>query len=105
MARISTVLLLSPEQHAKVDSLIRHFRYVNTDAIRELLSAGGIDIARSTLHRYMTKLQRDDGLMMGDGVRTVIVVFDRAAGSTTTVNSLASKETILAAIAALNSPS
>lgn len=102
MPRLSTVLKLSPEQHAKVDALIRHYRYVNTDAVQQLLEQEGIAFTRSALHRYMARLKRADGAQLTGDDRTVIVLIDRATGATTTVTSPASKEAVLASISALD---
>jgi tricorn protease-like protein len=104
MPRIAAVLKLRPEQHAKVDALIRHFRFVNTDAIQQLLEQDGIVLTRSSLARYMTRLRKGEGVVAGESDHSIIVILDRKTGVAKTVTSPVSQEVILAAISSLNPP-
>lgn len=103
MARISQITALPSDQHAKVEALIRQFKYANLDALKHLLSTDGILISRSALGRYARNLKARDGLMPGGEARTVIVIFDRATGSATTVTSSASKDVVLTHISSISS--
>lgn len=51
---------LSPEDRAALDAEIRRRAYADTHGIAAWLADRGISITKSTLHKYVVKLKRED---------------------------------------------
>ncbi|MAL01366.1 MAG: hypothetical protein CL536_04370 [Alcaligenaceae bacterium] len=101
MARSSSVLKLAPEQHAIVDNVIRYHRYAGLDLMVADLVEQGIKITRSSLHRYIVKLQAADQLFLGNTDDTVVVVMSRSNGSIRTIKTSATLDAVCAHISSL----
>jgi len=81
MGRKSAFESLEPEKKAKVLAFIRANRHKVIDDIQTaLLEVEGVDIARSTLHRTITKINARDQLLARAEEQTVVTVVDRVTG-------------------------
>ncbi|TXI16583.1 MAG: DUF3486 family protein [Roseateles sp.] len=98
MGRLQTFQLLTAEQNAAADTIIRAHRYMQIAVVRQKLADAGFVIGRSTLHRYMRQLkQRDLGCMPADA-RTLVTIVDRAAGHVVALATTASPEEVASLI-------
>lgn len=80
MGRKSAFESLEPEKQAKALALVRAHRHKSIDDVRALMEAEGIDMARSSLHRAMTKINARDQLLVRAEEQSVITVVDRISG-------------------------
>lgn len=101
MSPTPSVLRLTPEQHARVDEIIRYHRYAQLDLMISRLAEDGIRISRAALHRHVVRLRTRDGLNAGSGARTVITIVDLGTGAVRNLHSTAAPEVVAAAVAAL----
>jgi len=102
MGRIHTVNYLSPQQHATVDSCIRKHRFCNLDGILSELRESGIELARSSLHRYLRDMRSKDSLHTGTTDNTIVTIVERASGTTKTVSTGATAAAVVAMIEGSN---
>lgn len=98
MARLHTVQSLPAALRQRVDTLIRECLYGRIDHMREILSSEGIEVSRSSLHRYAASLREKDGQFAGSDDRTVVVLMDRQTGGVTSFTTSASTEVLTQAI-------
>lgn len=101
MARLSSILKLSPEQHAVVDNVIRYHRYAGLDLMVVKLADQDIKITRASLHRYVTKLREQDQLFLGEADDTVVIIMSRSSGVVQTIKTSATLESVCAHVASL----
>jgi hypothetical protein len=97
----SQVFYLPENQSSCVDATIRAHRYTGVERIRAELASAGVAIKKSALHRYMQKLKASDQLHHGTPDNTVVVIVDRATGSTMSLTTTAAAEAVAAAITKL----
>ncbi|WP_081889043.1 DUF3486 family protein [Comamonas aquatica] len=98
MSRASSVLLLTPEQHALVDASIRRHRYVNLAGMLAELEKDGIKLSRSGLHRYVVGLKEQDAMFNGTNDDLVVVMMERSTGSITTLTTNLSRQAVIGLI-------
>lgn len=104
MGRASFVNYLSPNEQVFVDSSIRRYRYTRIDAINFELQEQGINVSRSALWRYMTKLQMADGFRMDSSDSTIVTIMERDTGHVVVVKTSVRPDALLAHIQALTPP-
>lgn len=85
MSAYSSIYDLSAKQQMGLDTLIRSHNYAH---IRELLEAAkatlDLDLARSTLHRYVLRLKERDRLLIGSRPEgSTVIVVDHETGQIT----------------------
>lgn len=81
MGRKSTFESQEPQKQASILAFIRANRHLGIDDIRAgLLESEGFDMARSTLHRTITKINARDQLLARADEQTVVTVVDRVSG-------------------------
>lgn len=104
MGRNSSVVLLEPEQQARVDALLRRYRYVRIDQANGELAESGIVLSRSSLHRYAQRLRLMDRVpVIGKGP-IVVMILDQRSDVSTVVRTSVAASAVVSAIAALESP-
>jgi hypothetical protein len=96
MGRVSHVHYLSPEDQTVVDACIRHHKYVRIDVIRSELLKREINISRSALHRYMVRLQENDGFMMDSSDATIVTIMERSTGRVVVVKTPVKPDALVA---------
>lgn len=104
MARTSKVVQMPTQHQARIDTLLRRYHYACFDTVREQLAAEGIEIARSSLHRYAKRLEATDSLSANGPDSTVIVVMDLRNGTATQIRTSATPAAVIAAISDLDPP-
>jgi len=104
MSRNSSVVLLEPEQQARVDALLRRYRYVRIDQANSELAETGILLSRSALHRYAQRLRSMDRVpVIGKGP-IVVMILDQRSDVSTVVRTSVAASAVVSAISALESP-
>lgn len=98
MSRASSILLLSPEQHALVDACIRRHRYVSLSSMLTELEKEGITLSRSGLHRYVVTLKKQDVMFNGTNDDLVVVLIERSSGRVTTMATSLSRQAVIGLI-------
>lgn len=98
MSRVSSVLLLLPEQHALVDACIRRHRYVSLTSMLAALEKDGIKLSRSGLHRYVVTLKEQDVMFNGTKDDLVVVLMERSSGRVTTMTTNLSRQAVIGLI-------
>lgn len=105
MGRTRMLDMMSPEQRSKVDSLLRRYKYGCIDRVIGVLSAEGIKISRSTLHRHAQQLRNDEQLIKAGAETTAVIVIDLRSAASLLIRTSAVPSTIVSAIRELNVPS
>ena len=98
MSSIFKALTLSSNDQATVDRTIREHNFGQLDAMVKKLANEGINLSRSSLHRYAKRLRQWDGVRCPDENVTVVVVMSRATGRTETILTPASAEQVGSAV-------
>ena len=98
MGRISTIKRLDLSSRATVDRVIRAHAYLDVDRIVAELEAEGIELARSTLHRYLVGLRERDALCAQPGEDTVITIVERSTGVVRVIKTSASADALVSLI-------
>lgn len=99
MGRVAKIKMLEGNDYSRVNEVIRAHHYGQIDTMIKVLSDEGIEVHRSTLHRYTRKLEQIDGAKCQDENVTVVVIVTRATGATDTVLTPASAAQVRASIA------
>lgn len=103
MGRASTVKKMKPEHRIVVEDTIRKHNYLGLDEMVVELEKKGIMITRSTLHRYLQRLEAKDHLLAGPDEATIITIVERGTGEVRVIKTSASAS-ILANIIVQNCP-
>lgn len=98
MGRFAKIKMLKADDYSRVNEVIRAHHYGQLDTMVKVLQDEGIQIHRSTLHRYTRKLEQNDGANCQDENVTVVVIVTRATGATDTVLTAASAAQVRASI-------
>jgi arginine repressor len=105
MGRNSALDHLTPEQRTAVESCIRQHYYVRNTEVSQSLAAQGIHLTRSTVNRIAMRLREKDGNRSGCDDDTVVVIMERSTGATSIATTSASRDSVLASIPGLSTPS
>ena len=100
MGRNSAVKKLDLASRSIIDGVIRSHGYLDVDKIVEELGAQGIDLARSTLHRYLVGLRERDSLCAQPLEDTVITIVERSTGVVRVIKTAATADALVALIEA-----
>lgn len=101
MARTPSIVKLPPDQQCRIDALLRRYQYGCYDLIMTELSADGVPISRSALHRYGQRLKSLDSLQGNAPDSTVVIVVDLRTGAATQIRTAATPAVVISAIGAL----
>ncbi|MCD2164689.1 hypothetical protein [Comamonas koreensis] len=83
----------------RVNRIIREHRYVNLSKIQEQLAKDGLDVKRSTLHRYVVALKKRDALLARPEEDTIVTIVERSSGEVRVVKTAITAEAVAALIA------
>ncbi len=91
MGRLNFTEYLSKEQQALLDACIASHNFSQINKIKQALSAQGIEIARSTLHRRVQQLRSQRTASHVAAHQTLVVLLEPSSGKCTfaTVNASA----------------
>ena len=94
MGRLLKIELLPEAERIAIDRSIREHRYMLLDEIVADLTAQGIVVGRSSLHRYVVKLRENDATLATPEEGTIVTIVERGSGEVRLVNTAASAEAI-----------
>lgn len=95
MGRISIIKRLDLSSRSIVDRVIRAHAYLDVDKIVAELEAEGIEIARSSLHRYLVGLRERDALCAQPLEDTVITIVERSTGVVRVIKTSATADALI----------
>lgn len=91
MARKFNIERLPPELYSEVVNCIRAHRHMTIEDIVLAVNKGGlIHTSRSSLHRFLAKLDAKDAICASQEELTIITIVERKTGVVRTVKSSAS---------------
>jgi len=86
--------MLPEAERIAIDRSIREHRYMLLDEIVADLTAQGITVGRSSLHRYVVKLREKDATLATPEEGTIVTIVERSSGEVRLVKTAASAEAI-----------
>ena len=105
MGRRNSIDKLPPKVRSAVIDCIRAHRHFTLDEIILALEERGfMDVSRSSLHRFLPRLDKNDALLANPEEGTIVTIVERGSGEVRTVNSSASGLAIATLIKELGLP-
>lgn len=104
MGRLSVVHRLEATTRAIVDRCIRSNQYQDVAGMMGELAAQGINIHRSTLHRYVAALRESDALCALPDEGTIVTIVERGTGQVRVVKTAATGQAVSALIEKIARP-
>lgn len=101
MGHIALEKKLTAEKFVLLNTIIRRHRFVGIDAIRAELAEAQIEFPRSSLYRYVRRLQLGDGQYLGIANETIVIVLKRSTGLIINLSTTASMDEVVSVIKGL----